>query len=228
VWSVGQLLDDQGDVLHSVGLVAGADAVLHLERFVRYGEKTPIRGVETLNYVMTNEPVDRDGFRVEWPGGEAFVRVGDWRLDDAGDALLLDRRLAVVRVWGNTRLCAEQRRAERVRNGINPARPWRLRVWGERVGPQAPDPYAVLAEQVVLFVPAASVQEALAAGRAVTVSASPMGRWEVRVGLPAWRGAFAVDFGTDLAFYDFGLDGDAARGLSAQRREKWRKDVGHE
>ena len=200
VWSLGRLLDDEGDVLHVVGLIASPAGALHVERFVRYGQKNRVAGAETLNYHLVNEPVDREGFVVEWTGGREIVRTGDWSLSDPGDTLVLDEKLALVRLAGNTVLRAAQARPERERNGIGPKRPWRLRVWGERCGPALAPGYAVLAEQVTLFLPARSVAQARDLARAVRAEISPLGEVRLRLDLPEWRAEYRLECGSRMSF----------------------------
>ena len=147
-----------------------------------------------------NEPVDREGFVVEWTGGREIVRTGDWSLSDPGDTLVLDEKLALVRLAGNTVLRAAQARPERERNGIGPKRPWRLRVWGERCGPALAPGYAVLAEQVTLFLPARSVAQARDLARAVRAEISPLGEVRLRLDLPEWRAEYRLECGSRMSF----------------------------
>lgn len=200
VWSLGRLLDDEGDVLHVVGLIASPAGAVHLERLIRYGQKNAAVGAETLNYHLVNEPVDREGFLVEWFGGRELVRAGDWRLPEPGDVLVFDEKLALVRLAGNTTLRAAQARPERARNGIGPKRPWRLRVWGERSDPAPAPGYAVLAEQVTLFLPARSLAEARERADGVRVELSPLGAVRVLLNLPDWRAEYRIECGARLSF----------------------------
>jgi len=200
VWSLGRLLDDQGDVLHVVGLIASPAGVVHLERFIRYGQKNKVLAAETLNYHLVNAPEDREGFLVEWTGGRARVPAGDWRLPEPGDVLVFDEKLALLRLAGNTALRAAQARPERPRNGIGPKRPWRLRVWGERPGPAPAPGYALLAEQVTLFLPARSVAQARERAGNVRVELSPLGVICLRLALPDWRAEYRLECGARLSF----------------------------
>ena len=194
MWSLGSLLDKEGDVLHVVGLIAAPDAALHVERFVKYGQKESVGGAETLNYLMTNMPVDRDGFHVAWPGGEANVPAGkDWAMPDEADAVVFDGKLAVIKVHGDTRLRVTQSLAP-TRMDPYSDRPWRLRVWGEQAKP-TPEGYGVLAEQITLFVPAASVSEAEDLASHVQVKSTALGLADIAVDLPGWQAKYRLDLG---------------------------------
>jgi|GEM_PF-5017271 len=198
-WSLGQLLDDSGDALHVVGMLLGPDAAIHIERFVRYGEKHAIAHAETLNYLLTNAPADRAGFHVAWAGGEAQVAPGsEWVCPAPGEVVVFDRKLAVVRCWGDTALQLAQHQRPTPVHGHCPRRPWRLRLWGQRPGPVAPHGYAILAEQVTLIVPAATVAEAQALAAGVRVDLSPLGEGTVTIGLPCWHATYRLQLGQRL------------------------------
>ena len=106
----------------------------------------------------------------------------------------------LVRLAGNTRLRVAQARPDRPRCGFNPTRPWRLRVWGEPASP-TPEGYGLIAEQITLFVPAATAADARRQAGGVRITeASPLGTLTLQVALDGWNATYRIGWGQDLRF----------------------------
>ena len=188
-WSVAAYGDPEGRLRRTCCLLAGEGGALHVERIMRYGEQVPIFGsdrnlsrvaaaeteygpwgVRTLHYRMTN---DKTSFRPlvlrDSAGERTLDREGQsWKSEGAW--IILDERLALLRLWGTGNWVLEYgEELEPLHGGHY----WNHRTWALRVGLEGAEPpprgYGLMGGHAVLFLPIGdprAVETVLDEGRA--------------------------------------------------------------
>jgi hypothetical protein len=208
-------------IRRTMALLAHERGVLHVERIVRYGEQVPIFGsdmtvararregpewgpwaVETLNYRLVNEEPLHRPLVIRCGADERVLDAEPLSWEADGDWVLLDRKLGIVRLWGDGVWRFDYRReTEPLRDGHF----WRHDTWAlnvsRRPASTPPTGYGVMASHAVLFVASSDASELASIardGQAVVVERS--GEVEFSCRLPGWESAHRIGLGHLLAF----------------------------
>ena len=172
-WVVASFMDEPETIRRTTAFVTHDEGALHFERITRYGEQVRIFGsdsdlshsraegeefspwsVRTLNYRIVNDRLDFRTIAVDHEGGRIEFRDREQVVELTGRWIILDGRIGLVRVWGNTDWDLIYRRETK---SLKPNHYWNHDTWSLTIALRGADPpargYGELGTHGVLIVP---------------------------------------------------------------------------